>query len=204
MYIDIQKAKVIIRYWLLAKEYYRASKAFELAKSKCVGLRKDQKTPEIYHPLALIFYLKTLSKYLIYPEETFVIGFIHDLGEDYGFTITDVEEKFGQICSRSFEKITKKSEIMVKNTQAYYKGLSEDPIASIVKAADRIHNHQSMYGVFSEEKIAEYLKETQDFVLPMIKIARRNFPEQEAAYENAKHILLSQIELIELLCNQGK
>lgn len=199
MQIDIQKAQIIIRYWLLAKEYYRASRALELAKKSYVGLRKDGITPELYHPLALVFYLKTISRSLLYPEESIIVALIHDLGEDYGLTTDAVEQGYGPMCAHAFEKMTKKNEFMRKTTEAYYNTLAVDPVASVVKAADRIHNHQSMVGVFSKKKIDEYLDETQKFVLPMIKRARREFPEQEPAYENAKHILVSQVELIETI-----
>lgn len=199
MHIDIQKAQIIIRYWLLAKEYYRASRALELAIKHYTGVRKDGETPELYHPLALVFYLKTINNSLLYPEETIVVALAHDLGEDHGVSKEEMEEHYGLKISRAFVCMTKKSAGMVKTNDSYYVALENDAIASIVKAADRIHNHQSMVGVFSPEKIEEYIEETQTYVLPMIRKARRNFPEQEPAYENAKHILMSQIELIEAI-----
>lgn len=199
MHIDIQKAQIIIRYWLLAKEYHRASRALELVKKYSTGFRKDGKTPELYHPLALVFYLKTICSSLMHPEETIIVALKHDLGEDYGLTKEDVENTDGLRVARAFARMTKKTSGMAKTTDAYYVELAEDSIASIAKSADRIHNHQSMVGVFSREKIEEYLEETQTYVLPMIRVARRNFPEQEPAYENAKHILVSQIELIEAI-----
>jgi hypothetical protein len=33
-------------------------------------------------------------------------------------------------------------------------------------------------------------------VLPMLKTARRSFPQQELAYENIKLLLINQIELV--------
>ena len=66
-----------------------------------------------------------------------------------------------------------------------------------MKAADRINNQQSMPGVFGEAKILAYVHETRTSILPMIKAARRHFPEQELAYENAKTVLFAQVELVE-------
>lgn len=149
MHINIQKALVIIRYWLLAKEYYKASHALELARKYHTGLRKDQKTPEIYHPLALVFYLKTIYKSLQYPEESIIVSLIHDLGEDYNILGEAINEQFGARICNAFSKITKKNFNMKKEINSYYVKMSEDPIASIVKVADRIHNHQSMIGVTS-------------------------------------------------------
>ena len=68
-------------------------------------------------------------------------------------------------------------------------------LASIVKAADRFHNHSTMGNAFSVPKQLSYLVETEQFVLPMIKASARAFPIQEAAYENAKLALKSQISL---------
>ena len=58
-------------------------------------------------------------------------------------------------------------------------------------------NLQSMVGVFKLEKQKEYIREVHDLFFPMLKKARRLFPHQVNAYENIKHILESQIQLIE-------
>ena len=53
-----------------------------------------------------------------------------------------------------------------------------------------------MIGVFSQPRQDKYIKEVEDYFLPMLKTARRNFVRQESAYENIKHVLNSQIELL--------
>jgi hypothetical protein len=70
-------------------------------------------------------------------------------------------------------------------------------VASIVKPADRIDNQGSMVGVFTIEKQKSYIVETQEFILPALKEAKRRFPEQELAYENLKGMLSSQISLLQ-------
>jgi hypothetical protein len=62
-----------------------------------------------------------------------------------------------------------------------------------------MHNLQTMVGVFTFEKQKTYIVEVRVLFLPMLKAARRNFPQQVLAYENIKHVLLSQIELIEAM-----
>ena len=74
-------------------------------------------------------------------------------------------------------------------------------IASVVKGADRIHNVQTMIDVFTYEKQKEYIRETQEFIVPMLKEARRRFPRQEPAYENIQHVLVSQAELLQAVHN---
>jgi len=53
-----------------------------------------------------------------------------------------------------------------------------------------------MIGVFSKEKQKSYMKDVEDYFLPMIKKASYNFPNQTSAYFNIKHLLKSQLELI--------
>ena len=52
-----------------------------------------------------------------------------------------------------------------------------------------------MGNAFSVQKQLSYLVETEQLVLPMIKLASRAFPIQEPAFENAKLALRSQISL---------
>jgi hypothetical protein len=54
-----------------------------------------------------------------------------------------------------------------------------------------------MVGVFKLEKLKEYIREVYELFFPMLKKARRLFLHQVNAYENIKHILESQIQLIE-------
>jgi hypothetical protein len=69
----------------------------------------------------------------------------------------------------------------------------------VVKLADRVNNVGSMVGVFTTEKMQKYVDEVNTFFRPLIRAARRNFPEQEAVYENMKLTLLGQINLIEYI-----
>jgi (p)ppGpp synthase/HD superfamily hydrolase len=194
---SFQKAQLTLRYWLLAKEYYTAVKAMQFAKELHTGLRKDKKTPAFYHQISIVQYLRTIYKSLLFPEMSMTVGFTHDSMEDYDLDIQLMTNRFGLQAATETWILTKKQKGLEKNNDTYYKEIAESPVASIVKPADRMHNVQTMVGVFSAQKRAEYIEETHQYVLPMLKKAKRSFPEQETAYENEKHILLSQIELIE-------
>lgn len=69
-------------------------------------------------------------------------------------------------------------------------------LASLAKAIDRFNNQRSMGGVFSPAKQLSYVQFTEDFILPMLKLARVNFADQRPAYENLKHILITQARLV--------
>lgn len=202
----LQKRIIALRYWLLAKDWHQALKAMEFAASHHVGTRKDGFTPEFSHQVFIAMYVRTLYKYLLYPEETFIAIFCHDLREDYDVSEEQLEKMFGESCLKSINLLTKKCESFKqpKHTEDYYFDISMDPIASVGKAADRMHNIQSMPMVFDMKKQHEYIEETEHFVLPMIKSAKRLFPEQEPIYENVKLCLINQIELIKTYFKVGE
>lgn len=77
--------------------------------------------------------------------------------------------------------------------------IEQDPIASVVKGVDRCNNQGSMLGVFSLPKQKEYIDETQNYILPILKTARRRFPSQAPIYEKIKHLLNREIILFEAM-----
>lgn len=194
---EFDKIRLASRYWLYGREYHTAVKAMEFAYKHHRGTRKDGVTPEFHHQLSIFSYIRTLPN-LKYPEETFAVTFLHDVVEDYDVSLSEVERRFGKDISHSVGLMSRKIGGYEAKTEAYYRAMIDDPIASIVKGGDRMHNFQTMPDVFNSEKQRQYMRECKEFILPMLKEARRKFPEQEPAYENIKHVLLSQIGLIEI------
>lgn len=192
MKTEYEKLKVSLRYYLLGKEFYRAADALEFASEYHTGKRKDGVTPELQHQIEITHYLRTLLPSYIYPEETLTAALLHDVTEDYGVLSSTIADRYGRDVSLAVQLLDKNG----KSSELYYTGIANNPIASIVKGGDRMHNIQSMVGVFSPEKQAKYIKEVEDYFLPMLKIARRKFVRQESAYENIKHVLTSQLELL--------
>lgn len=191
-----EKLVTSMRYWLQGRKYYSALKAMEFARKIHCGLRKDGRTPEFDHQIRVAHYLRTLENGLLFPEICLCVSFLHDCPENYDISFREISEKFGDTVSIAVQKLTRKFKGEEIPDEIYYRGMKDCPIASIVKGGDRIHNFQSMPGVFNRAKQLLYIKECEEFIIPMIKEARRIFPEQEGAYENAKHLLQSQIDLI--------
>lgn len=100
--------------------------------------------------------------------------------------------------------LTKKHRGNKMPVEVYYQNIAENNIASVVKGGDRIHNIQTMVDIFNTAKQQEYMSETNSYVLPMLKKARRNFTTQENAYENIKLILQNQMELISAMHRSEK
>jgi (p)ppGpp synthase/HD superfamily hydrolase len=187
---------VAMRYWLLGRGYYTALESLEYAARLYTGLHKDGKTKEYAHQLSIGRYIRSITASLEFPKETLAACFLHDVCEDYGVGFEEIEAQFGAPIAQAVWLLTKKFRGQRTPDADYYRALSENKLASLVKGADRIHNIQSMIGAFAYNKQREYIQETEDYVIPTLKAARRRFPRQEAAYENMQHVLLSQIELL--------
>lgn len=189
--VHYEKLRLALRYYLLGKEYFVAVNALDYGASYHTGTRKNGITPEFQHQIEIAQYLRTLK--LINPELAITVALLHDVKEDYNVTEHDLRRLFGDEVTGACILLDKNG----KTKEEYYTTCAMHPVASVVKGGDRIHNIQTMVGVFTPEKQEQYITEVRTYILPMIKKAKRLFPQQEAAYENIKHMLVSQIELLE-------
>lgn len=190
------KQFIAMRYWLLGRNYYVALDALEYAAQLHTGKRKDGTTQEYAHQLSIGRYVKSIATSLEHPEATLATVFLHDVCEDYSIGFEEIEARFGSEVCQAVWLMTKKFRGYRKADADYYREIADNKIASVTKGADRIHNIQTMLDVFTYEKQKEYIQETEEFVIPALKAARRRFPRQEPAYENIQHVLISQIELL--------
>jgi len=197
--VNFLRRRERIRAWLLGREFYKAVEGLEFAAKYHVGVRKDGFTPEFHHQVSIANYVRTLPN-LRFPELTLLACFLHDLLEDNEIDPDVLAVKFGRDTATAIIILSKKMKGKEgkKSAEEYYGMIATSPVASIVKGGDRIHNFQTCPGVFSCEKQQAYIKECEDFIIPALTEARNNFPDQELAYENIKHVLRSQIELLKL------
>jgi (p)ppGpp synthase/HD superfamily hydrolase len=192
---DYEKSRTAIRYWLLGKGWHIAHEALEMGMAHHTGVRKNG-NPEFSHQIFQAQFARTLPA-LIYPEETIAVIFLHDIVEDCDVPIKDIYSTFGELVGVGVGLMSDiDSQGVDKPLESYYSSMVESPIASIAKGIDRMHNFQSMMSVFSDPKKSRYIEETREHLIPMLKNARKRYSPQEPAYQNVKHILLTQMELI--------
>lgn len=194
------KHRIALRYWLQGAgrtdpRWYEALRAMEFGAKHHVKVRKDGFTPEFSHQIAIAHHVRTLAD-LRSPQDTVSAVFLHDVREDYDVGDEEIRAKFGAAVADPVERLTKVFRGQKKDTATYFGEIAGCPVASVVKGADRIHNLSSMVGVFTREKQASYVEEGETWFLPMLKEARRNFPDQERAYENLLLTLRVQIATI--------
>ncbi len=120
---------------------------------------------------------------------------MHDVVEDYDVTYDTLVKLFGERVAKATIRMSKVVKGVKTPNDIYYKDMTECPITSAAKGCDRVHNLMTMVGGFKPEKQSSYIDETMEFTVPMLKEARRNFPEQEPLYENIKFVMTNQITL---------
>ncbi|MBY3432936.1 HD domain-containing protein [Rhizobium laguerreae] len=189
-----------MRSFLQGKDYHLALAAMEFAMSCHTGTRKDGVSPEFSHQMFIALYVLSITPLLLYPEETLAAVFLHDVCEDYPVTYEEIERLFGKRVREAVELLTKKKDGVRIPDDVYYERMALNEIASIVKGVDRAHNIHSMHSAdWSIDKQQAYLDFVFDYVLPMLKKARKKFTRQRLAYENIKSVLLMQARPIQLL-----
>ena len=90
---NFEKMRIALRYWLYGKGYKKASCAMEFARMYHTGTRKDGTTPEFHHQISVASYIRTLSG-IRDLEATLSVALLHDVVEDYGVSLFDIENKF--------------------------------------------------------------------------------------------------------------
>ena len=198
-----------LRLLLVGSRFFNASIALEYALKHHIGRRKDDSL-EVDHQITMALFALTLPD-ILYREELICVIILHDVREDYNITDFEIralfkDKEFANRVADAVEALTKVFRGVKKDIDKCFADIAADAIASISKGVDRIHNHQTMNSkkpdgnpAFSVKKQKEYIAETKEHFFSMLKVARKNFPEQYNAYQNIKFILQSQIELLECI-----
>lgn len=192
---DVNKSWTYTIAYCRGKDFTQAIKALNLAKDTHVALRKDNVTPEWHHQLNIASYFMAFNLPNNLLENLIVVSALHDIVEDYNFSLYEIEKDFGKDISLAVEILSKITPNGKKPNDCYYEGISENLYASLTKGSDRIHNMATMSTVFNKSKRADYVLETRDYVLPMLKKAKIKFPNMINCYENIKYVLNIQCSI---------
>ncbi|RMG63510.1 MAG: bifunctional (p)ppGpp synthetase/guanosine-3',5'-bis(diphosphate) 3'-pyrophosphohydrolase [Calditrichaeota bacterium] len=108
---------------------------------------------------------------------TIAAGLLHDVVEDTGFTVEDIEEAFGKQIAQIVNGVTKISEISGRKNVSYelrqaetfrkmLLSLANDVRVILVKFADRLHNMRTLQHVPASKRLRIAL-ETRDVYAPL-------------------------------------
>ena len=195
---DYGKMKIALRHWLMGKGYHKAVLAMNFAEKYHNGLRKDGEH-EFSHQVSQANLARSLEHLFIFKEEVFIVIFLHDICEDKGISFEQIEKMFGPLVEKAVRLMTKVYQGVKIPNEIYYPNMAECEIASICKGFDRVHNLMTMLGGFKLEKRIQYIEETLEFTVPMLKQVKKSFSEQSGVYEMIKFIMTNQVNLYNAL-----
>jgi len=163
------------------------AKAVHFAVSAHSGqMRKDGSTEYYEHPIRLARMVHHalrdkvvsegekrvgISKYEL--DVIIASGLNHDTIEDGGKTKSQIEVEFNSDVAHVTDLLSKTKDM---TAEEHFRRVSSDIRSILVKGYDRLCNVDDMAEVFSQKKLEEYIKETEQYVLPMLKMARRTYP----------------------------
>jgi len=161
-------------------------KALSFAKDKHAGQVRDgaEKIPYIIHPLTLACHALAMG---IDDDAVLAAIMLHDTVEDCGVKPDELPAD---------EEVKELVRLLTKNPihddkKAYYKAISKNPKAALIKCMDRLNNLSTMASGFTREKMAEYVRVTEQYVIPMLDVVKA-CPE----YNNAAWLLKYQIRAL--------
>ena len=198
-----QKHLISLRAWLHGSGMHEALRALEFARPLHDGLRKDGVTPEFAHQVFMMNFARSFDPVLLHPDATLAVLALHDVVEDKNVSILEIQAEFGDQITRPVFLMTAPEGETPAEKADRFRAMAECPIASVGKAIDRVHNVVSMVGVFTPEKVARYIAESEELILPMMKAARRRFPKQIPVYEISKLMISTHIHNIRTLLGQA-
>lgn len=205
-YTDHQKLIVPIRYWLLGlasvnSAYHEVLRALDVFADVHKDETRKNGARGFYHQLSILAFLKNFHNILPDPIAVYISTLGHDAYEDY-------QESHGLMIRDSFpdhfeyiRRLSKIREGVKLTNDIYYDELGDCAVCAITKAGDRINNLSTMtdQGAFSIKKQREYVVETEEYVLPMLKRARQQFPQIEPVCETLKSVLLIECSIVKNL-----
>lgn len=146
------------------------SEAYHFANSAHREQKRISGEPFIQHPLAVSRILAELELDL----ETLVAGLLHDVVEDTGVTLQQIEKEFGAEVALLVDGVTKlsrleyksKEERQAENLRKMFLAMAKDIRVILIKLADRLHNLRTLkYQPESKQK--EIAGETLEIFAPL-------------------------------------
>ena len=156
--IEEENKEIAKRYKNLLKETYQTlsrsdklliRKAFNLSVEAHSNQRRKTGEPYIFHPISVA---KIVANEIGLGAVSIVAALLHDVVEDTKYTISDIEQLFGETVARIVSGLTKISSlkkdkdhsIQAENFRKMILTLHDDVRVILIKVADRLHNMQTM------------------------------------------------------------
>lgn len=139
-------------------------RAYELAERAHRGEKRLTGDDFIVHPLAVAYKLAEMGLNL----NVVAAGLMHDIVEDTGIEVEDLEQQFGSDIASLVYSVTKLKKVRyrgidryVENMRKMFLAMASDVRVVFIKFADRVHNLQTLYAMprHKQERIAREVLE---------------------------------------------
>lgn len=150
--------------------------------------------PYIVHPLTMACQAHAMG---IRDDAVLTTALLHDVCEDCG--IRPEELPFSDEVKTSVDLLTKDHEYFLNAGRPvalveYYSGIRDNRIAMLVKCLDRCNNLSTMAASFTVERMARYISETEENILPLLDEIKSRYLEWSDAAFLLKYQILSLLE----------
>jgi len=157
-YIEQENKEITKEYKKLLRISYRhlsrddkkqIRKAFETAVEAHKDQRRRSGEAYIFHPIAVA---QIVASEIGLDATSITAALLHDVVEDTPYTLTDIEQLFGETVAKIVDGLTKISSLkkegdislQAENFRKMLLTLNDDVRVIIIKIADRLHNMQTM------------------------------------------------------------
>lgn len=150
-------------------------RALSIAQEAHEGQIRRHGAPYIAHPMAVRRIVEDLAEAvgLAIDDGTRAIALLHDVVEDSDITADELTARFGAAVGRGVQLLTKEGK-GPEATRAYYErlGAEADDALRLVKISDRVHNLSELHLAPDGKKLASYVQETLEHLVPLARSAR--------------------------------
>ena len=167
------------------------ARAYRFSEEAHRGQMRNSGEPYVTHCVEVAKILADLQLDTI----TVASGLIHDVVEDTGVTVADVEREFGREIAGIVDGLTKiaqlpnagsKQDRQVESYRKLLLSIAKDARVIIVKLADRLHNMRTL-DFLPEEKRRRIAQETRDLYAPLAHrfgMARMRWELEDLAFKH--------------------
>jgi GTP diphosphokinase / guanosine-3',5'-bis(diphosphate) 3'-diphosphatase len=144
--------------------------AYEFAERAHEGQVRKTGEPFIHHPLEVCLILAELHM----DTATLIAALLHDVVEDSGVPLSEIEKRFGEEAAALVDGVTKLGQIKFatadeaqsNNMRKMLMAMAKDIRVILIKLADRLHNMRTLSGLEPEKQQTKAL-ETMEIYAPL-------------------------------------
>jgi GTP pyrophosphokinase len=180
------KSFMFLMGYATAKHLDQTLLALSIARHFHDGQYRKDGAPYILHPLKVC---STLVSHDIDDDVILAAALCHDVLEDCSdklpFSGRELITEYGlnPEVLQIVELLSKEPGLNEHELGIYFNKIKENPKALLIKLSDRLHNSSTLYE-FTIPKMHKYIKETNDFILPMASYGKRYYPQYRNTFVN--------------------